>query len=291
VQVLIINARNLMRTSKILRIAMIFLSLIIILTFIFPYAFMVLSSFKTNEDVFKYSYPLTWKTIFPPSPTIENYPEVFIENKFNTKILNSIFVASVQVIGTLTVCSLAAFAFSRFEYKGRDILFGAFVLTALVPFEVMMIPLYMVVRNLGLQDTYWAYFLPWIANPFGILLLRQSFIEIPRDLDDAAAIEGASKLQIFWHVILPNTKASMITLALFSFINSWNSFLWPLIVVQDPKKQLVQVAIAGLFKPHEYPNWGGIFAAASMSTIPVLIIFLFLQKHYVRGMVLSGIKG
>ena len=145
-----------------------------------------------------------------------------------------------------------------------------------------MIPLFGVVRNLRLQNTYWAYFLPWIASPFGILLLRQAFIEVPRDLDDAAIVEGASKFQVFWHVILPNTKSSIITLSLISFITSWNAFLWPLIVVQDQKKQLVQVAIASLFKPHEYPNWGSIFAAASISTLPVLLVFLFMQRHYVR---------
>lgn len=278
-------------TSRYLNLLMIGFSLVVISVFIFPYAFMVLSSFKPNEDVFRYAYPLSWKTIIPPSPTLENYPDVFLANNFSRKLLNSLLVSLAQVLGTLVVCSLAAFAFSRYQYRGRDILFAAFVLTALVPFEVMMIPLFSIIRNLNLQNTYWAYFLPWIASPFGILLLRQAFIEVPKDLDDAALIEGASKFQVFWHVILPNTKPSLITLSLFSFISSWNSFLWPLIVVQDPKKQLVQVAIASLFKPHEYPNWGGIFAAASISTIPVLIIFLMLQRYYVEGVVLSGIKG
>lgn len=267
------------------------ISVVITIIFIFPYLYMVLSSLKTNQEVFKYAYPLSWSTFFPPNPTLENYFAVFAKQDFGRKILNSLLVASAQVLGTLVVCSLSAYAFARISFRGKGILFGLVMLTVMVPFEVMMIPTYIIIRRLNMQNTYWSLFLPWIASPFGVMLLRQTFLEIPKDLDDAASVEGASSFQILIHVILPNSISSLITLALMTFINSWNSFLWPLIVMQDSKKQLVQVAIAALAPAHEYPQWALIFAAASISTIPVLIIFLFLQKYYIKGAVMSGIKG
>jgi multiple sugar transport system permease protein/putative chitobiose transport system permease protein len=154
-----------------------------------------------------------------------------------------------------------------------------------------MIPLYIVMRSFGLQNTYFALFLPWIANPLGIFLLRQAFIEIPRDFDDAAMMEGASHFQVFWNVILPNARPALITLALFSFLWSWNAFLWPLIVMQDPRKQVVQVAVATFTIPQEYPAWGEIFAASSIATVPVLLLFVALQRYYIRGIVMTGLKG
>jgi ABC-type glycerol-3-phosphate transport system permease component len=180
--------------------------------------------------------------------------------------------------------------FARLRFPGRDILFGIVMLTALIPLDVLMIPLYIVIRSLDLQSTYWALFLPWIANPFGIFLLRQAFIEIPRDLDEAALVDGASLYQVFWHVILPNSRAALATLALMSFLWSWNAFLWPLIVMQDANKQVVQVAIATFTIPQELPAWGQIFAASSVATVPILIVFIALQRYYIRGVVISGMK-
>jgi multiple sugar transport system permease protein/putative chitobiose transport system permease protein len=252
---------------------------------------MVFSSFKTTEEIFRYTYPFTWKTLFPPNPTFENYVSVFMRWRFGRKLLNSIFVASAQVIGTLATCSLAAYVFGRMRFPGRDALFGLVLLGAMIPFEVIMIPLYLVVRSIDLQNTYWALFLPWLAYPFGIFLLRQAFMEIPRDYDEAAIVEGANHFQIFWHVILPNTRSALVTVSLMTFLFSWNQFLWPLIVMQDQNKQLVQVALASFTVPSELPAWGEIFAAATVTTLPVLILFLVLQRYYIEGVVMSGIKG
>jgi ABC-type glycerol-3-phosphate transport system permease component len=176
-------------------------------------------------------------------------------------------------------------------FRGRDLIFAIIMITAMMPFEAIIVPLYMVMRSLELTNSYFALFLPWIANPFGIFLLRQTFIEIPRDYDEAAKVEGASYFQIFWHIILPNSRPALVTLALISFLLSWNSFMWPLIVMHDPDKQLIQVAIATFTQPGELPKWGNIFAGATAATIPILIIFLALQRYYVRGVVMSGVKG
>ncbi len=252
---------------------------------------MVFSSLRSTEEIFRYTYPLTWKSIIPTSITFDNFFDIFYKWGFGKNIWSSIIAATSQMIGTLILCSTAAFALSRIRFKGRDLLFAVIFLTSLMPFEAIIVPLYMVVRSLGLTSSYASLFLPWIANPFGIFLLRQAFIEIPRDYDEAAKVEGANYFQIFWHVTLPNVKPALVTLALVSFLLSWNSFMWPLIVMQDPNKQLIQVAIATFIAPGELPKWGNIFAGATASTIPILIIFLFLQRYYVRGVVMSGIKG
>jgi multiple sugar transport system permease protein/putative chitobiose transport system permease protein len=186
---------------------------------------------------------------------------------------------------------MAAFVFARLRFSGQNILFSMILLSAMIPFEVIMIPLYIVIRIMHLQNTYWSLFLPWIAYPFGIFLLRQAIIEIPRDFDEAAMVEGASLPQIFWYVILPNIRPALVTVALLTFLFSWNAFLWPLIVMQDADKQLIQVALASFTVPSELPAWGEIFAAASVATLPVLILFLTLQRYYIKGVVLSGIKG
>lgn len=265
--------------------------LIIIAIFLLPFVWMVFSSFKTTPEIFRYTYPFSWKTLFPPNPTLANYFSIFVRWDFGQKLLNSILVSSAQVIGTLLTSSLAAYVFARLNFKGRDLLFGIILLSAMIPFEVIMIPLFLVVKSFGMQNTYWALFLPWLAYPLGIFLLRQAFLEIPRDFDEAAMVEGASLPQIYWHIILPNARPAMVTVSLLTFLFSWNAFLWPLIIMQDADKQLVQVALASFSVPSEIPAWGEIFAAATITTLPVLILFLALQRYYIRGVVMSGIKG
>ena len=267
-------------------------TVVVTLVFVIPYAWMFLSSFKSSADVFRYSFPLTWKTFIPPQPTIINYLKIFSPpNNFQMKMLNSLIVSVSQLVGTLLLCAPAAYVLARLNFIGRNFLFGLIMLVSFIPFEVNMIPLYIIIRELGIQNSYWAVFLPWIANPFGIFLLRQAFMEIPRDFDEAASIEGASRFQILWHVILPNTRPTIVTLALMSFLWSWNSFFWPLIVISDPNKQLVQVAVATFTLPTQLPAWGEIFATSTAATVPVLMLFIILQKYYIQGAVMSGMKG
>lgn len=264
--------------------------LLILIVFVMPYFWMVLSSLKSMKEIFTYISPLSYKTFIPIEPTISNYVSIFTKWHFGRYLLNSLFVSSTQMILMVIICSLSAFVFARMKFPGKNILFGFVMFVAFVPFEVVMVPLYLVVSQLGLVDHYAALFLPWIANPFGIFLLRQAMIEIPRDYDESAVIEGANSAQIFWHITLPLVKPSIITLAMMSFLWSWNSFLWPLIVMNDPKKQVVQVAMATFTLPQQLPAWGEIFAGATFATIPVLILFIFMQRYYIRGVVMSGIK-
>jgi ABC-type glycerol-3-phosphate transport system permease component len=258
--------------------------------FLLPFVWMFLTSFKPTEDVFRYTSPLTWKTFIPPSPTLANYVAIFGTWNFQRDLMNTLIAAGGQVIGACALSTLAAFVFARLRFPGRDVLFAFTMLTAFVPFDVVVVPLYVVMRSLGLVSTYWALFLPFIFSPFGIFLMRQAFLEIPRDLDEAATIEGASLIQVFWHVILPNARPALVTLALIQFMWSWNSYLWPLVIMQDPNRQVVQVTIAKFRTVANFPLFGELFAAASAATIPILILFFLLQRYYVKGVLVSGMK-
>jgi ABC-type glycerol-3-phosphate transport system permease component len=258
--------------------------------FLTPFVWMFLTSFKPTVDVFRYTVPLSWMTFIPPAPTLENYVSIFTTWNFHRDLMNTLIAAGGQVIGACVTSTLAAFVFARMRFRGRDVLFAFTMLTAFVPFDVVVVPLYIVMRSLGLVSSYWALFLPFSFSPFGIFLMRQSFLEIPRELDEAATIEGANLFQVFWHIILPNTKAALVTLALIQFMWSWNSYLWPLVIMQDPNKQVVQVTIAKFRTIANFPLFGELFAAASAATIPLLILFFLLQRYYVRGVLVSGMK-
>jgi ABC-type glycerol-3-phosphate transport system permease component len=264
----------------------------VVVTFVFalPLVWLILTSFKPTPDVFRYTAPLSWYTFFPPVPTLFNYWSIFATWHFERDLLNTAIATVGQVVGACVTCSLAAFVFARTRFRGRDTLFALSMLTAFVPFDVVVVPLYSVVRSLDLVSTYAALFLPFVASPFGVFLMRQAFLEIPRDLDEAATVEGASLFQIFRHVVLPNGRPALVTLALVQFMWAWNSFLWPLVVMQDRTKQVVQVTISTFRTAANYPLYGELFAASTAATVPILILFFLLQRYYVRGMLMSGMK-
>jgi len=262
--------------------------LLIAAVFLLPYLWMLLSSFKPDEDIFRYAYPLSPWTLWPPRPTLEHYGAV-LSGRFPRYFLNSLGVALALVVLSLVVNSLAAFAFARLEFPGREVLFVVVLATLLVPFEATMIPLFLVVRDLKLNNTYAALVLPFVASPVATFLLRQFFAEIPRELDDAAAIDGCSALGIYRHVILPNATPALITTALIMFLFAWDAFFWPLVAIQNRDLQVVQVAIATLNTP-ERVFWGQTFAVCVLASLPVGFVFLLLQRYYVRGITLSGLK-
>lgn len=258
--------------------------------FLLPFIWMFLTSFKPTSEVFQYTYPLSWKTFIPPNPTLENYRSIFTTWGFHHYLINTLIVAVLQMSGACVFSSLTAFVFARIHFRGRDLLFAVTMLTAFVPFDVIVVPLYSVMKSLNLVSTYMALFLPNIFTPFGIFLMRQAFIEIPRELDESATIEGASLFQIFWHVILPNARPALVTLALIQFMFSWNNFIWPLVIMQNPQKQVIQVALANFRTIANFPLFGELFAGATVATVPILILFFILQRYFVRGMLMSGMK-
>jgi ABC-type glycerol-3-phosphate transport system permease component len=261
----------------------------IVAFFAVPYVWMVASSFKPFDEIMQNVFPLTWKTFIPVSPTLQNFYEIFALQGFGQYLFNSLFVAFAQIVGTLLISAPAAFALSRMSFRGRDTLFGIILATMLIPFDVVVVPLFLTVRQLGMQDTYWALFVPFIFNPFAIFLLRQAFTEIPRELDEAATIDGANLGQVFWNVVIANSKPALITIAMVTFLYSWNAFFWPLVVMQSDAKQVVSVFI-GKQITLQMSYWGRMFAACTVASIPIIAIFLWLQRYYVRGITTTGLK-
>lgn len=265
---------------------------LVALIFIVPFIWMFLASFKPQGEIFQYIYPVTWKTFIPQTWTLENFRRLMALEPFPfTRYLgNSIFVAVSVTLGSLVVNSMAAYAFARLRFPGRNLLFILSLATVMVPFEAFAIPLYLEMRTFNWVNTYKALIIPWIANGAGIFLLRQFFLEIPRDLIEAARIDGCSHLAAFRRIVIPNSMPALITFALIRFQASWDAFFWPLIVAPSPEKRVVQVAVA-TFTTEVQTQWGLTFAASTLATVPILLLFLFLQRYYVQGVVMSGIKG
>lgn len=258
--------------------------------FLTPYVWMVVSSFKPHEGIFASTFPLRWEAFWVTVPTFEHYVKVFKVVPFGRYLLNTLGVAVTVMVGNLLIGSLAAYSFARLRFPGRDALFVAVLSTMIIPGEVTFMPLFLVVRTLGWIDRYAALVVPPLFGAFGIFLLRQFFRDIPRDLEDSAKIDGCSVLGIYWRIILPLGKSALITLALLVFIGEWGSFLWPLVVINSPEKQVIQVGIAN-FTTTYGTYWGRILAASVLASVPVIGLFLALQRYYVRGIVMSGMKG
>jgi len=262
------------------------------LAWVTPYVWMLASSLRPQAEIFQYVTPLSWKTFVPQIFTLASYRELFalVPFPFSRYVFNSIFVALSVTTLSLIVNALAAYAFARLEFPGRSVLFAIFLSTMIVPFEVLAIPLYLQIRSFGWVNTYQALIIPWIANPLGIFLLRQFFQEIPRELEEAARIDGCSYVGAFRHVVIPNSIPALVAFALIRFQASWDAFLWPLIAAPSAEKRVIQVAIAS-FVTEVQTRWDLTFAASVVATLPVAAAFLVLQRYYVQGVVMSGLKG
>jgi ABC-type glycerol-3-phosphate transport system permease component len=257
----------------------------------FPLLWMALSAFKTTASIVGDAYPLTWRSVVPQDPTTANFGRLFGDLGFGRTLWNTVIASAGQILGSLVVCTLAGYAFARIRFRFRTALFALCMVGAFIPIEATVVPLYLVVKNLGLLSTYPVLFLPFICNPFGVFLMRQAFRDIPDELFDAAAVDGANGRTMFWRVALPNVRPALATLALVQFIWSWSNYFWPLISMQEPKRQVAQVAMAALqTDANNQPMYGEMFAAATVITIPVVLLSLALQRYYVRGMLVAGMK-
>lgn len=252
-----------------------------------PTYWMFLTAFTPEEEIIKMP-----PSLIPKKVTLENFKRIFVLSDPRRSIvkwfLNSTIVAVSVTITSLFVSSLAAYAFARKRFKGREFLFYLFVSTMMIPGEVLTIPMYLLVRKLNLLDTLWAVILPAIPAPFGIFMLRQFMQDIPYDIEEAARIDGCSELTIFFKIILPLTIPALTALGIFMFITQWNMFLWPLIVLSDPSKYTLQVGLASLQEQH-VREFGMLMAGASTAAVPIIILFFAFQKYLVRG--LASIRG
>ncbi len=250
-----------------------------------PFAWMISTSLKPSNEVL--IMPPKW---IPSKLVWENYKIAFESAPFKRYFLNSVFVAAMVTVGELITTILAAFAFSRIKFKGREILFSILIATMMVPGEVLIIPNFVTLAKLGWIDSYKALIIPWCASIYAIFLLRQYFLGIPEQLYYSAKIDGCSDMKFLWLIMVPLAKPALITLAILKIIGSWNSFMWPLIVTNSEHMRTLPVALS-VFSSEAGTDYNVLMAAATMIIIPVFIIYLVLQKHIVAGVSRTGIKG
>lgn len=273
---------------------------ILIVIFLTPFVWMILASVRQESEILANLFPLTLRT-FLPGPgewTLDHYKTVMGLNevgareglRFDRSLLNSFIVSAGVVVSSLIFNTLAAYFFSRLPFPGKKALLLYVIATLFVPIQVTLVPLFIVVKQLGIGNTYWAMILPWFASPFVIFALIQFFKEIPIDLDEAAIVDGASYVQVLRHVIMPLSIPGLITMALLEFQFIWNLFQWPLIAVSDKNIQVIQVVLAQT-QTQRTTYWGRRFAGAAMASVPVILLFMFLQKYYVEGVAQTGVKG
>jgi multiple sugar transport system permease protein len=249
-----------------------------------PFLWMVLTSFKDIGEIF--SYPPTW---LPERFSLDNYRAAFEAAPFGRYYLNSLFVSVAVTLGQLVTCSMAAYAFARMEFRGRDALFYVFLATMMVPAHVTMIPSFMVLHWLGLIYTYGALILPGLASAFGTFLLRQFFLTLPKELEEAAFIDGCGRARVLWQIVLPLSRPALATLAVFTFMGVFNDFLWALIAINSERLYTVQLGLA-IFRDRYSTEWGSLMAGSVVATLPVLLVFLAAQKYFIQGIALSGLK-
>lgn len=254
------------------------------IVYIFPVFWVIVSSFKGKNEL--YQWP---PSVFPSNFTFENYEIAFRAGKFGLYFMNSVFVTIVSTVLLLLINSMAGFALAKYRFRGDTLILVAFISTLMIPLEVIMIPIFKVISKVGLYNSLWGIIIPPAATPTGVFLMRQYLLTVPNELLEAARIDGAGEWKIYWRIILPIAKPIMAVLAIFSFMWRWDDFLWPLIVISDPTKYTVQLAISNFIGQYDV-DWGSLLAMTVVTMIPVLIVFLLFQKQFVKGMVTSGMK-
>ncbi len=271
-------------THALTRIGLHVLLLTVGLFFMFPFIWSISTSLKPLGDLFEVR-----PSLIPSEVRWENYREVFETVPFVQFYFNTIFVTIARALGQVFIASMAAFAFAQLRFPGRDLVFVALLTGLMVPEQVLMIPRYVIMRQLGWLDTYQGLIIPMLFSAFGVFLLRQFFLGIPKDFHEAAKLEGANPLQIYWQIYLPLARPALAAFGFLVVLWSWNEFLWALIITNRTDMQVLSVGIA-LFQGEHFTNNAILLAAANLATFPLLIMFLFFQRQLVEGITLSGLK-
>lgn len=256
---------------------------------ILPVFFSIMSSIRPSDEIFKYATPFTLSTFIPRQFTLESFRSLFVDYAFYTPLWNTVMVCVWTVVMGLALNALAGFAFAKFQFKGKNILFMVVILTMMIPFEAIAIPLYSLCHNLDMLNTKSALILPAVANGTYIFLFKNAFEEIPDSLAESARMDGARWLSVFIRIYIPLTKPIMVSAGLLIFFYQWQSFVWPLIATNAPEVRVVQVALS-VFQQENATLWGEIFAASVVTTVLPLMFFFPLQKYYKMGISTSGMK-
>ena len=257
------------------------------ITMVLPLVWMISTSLKEPQAVFT----LTPQWIPKPFHWF-SYLEIWRVVPFFTFFLNSVFVAVCVTAGHVFSSACAAYAFARLRFPGREPLFFAYISTMMIPGSVTIIPVFIIMRLFGWIDTYWALIVPGIFSAFGTFLLRQFFLTIPQDLEDAAKIDGASTFRIFWRIILPVSKPALAALTIATFMGNWQSFMWPLLVVDSVEKKTLPIGLAYFQELYQYssPNWPLLMAGSLVAMLPIVLLFVFNQRFFLQGIRLTGVQ-
>jgi multiple sugar transport system permease protein len=251
-----------------------------------PFVWMVLASLKTDADVRRVP-----PTIWPDPLTGDNYQRVVDTFPFWRFAANSLGVAAASTALQLVTASTAAYAFARIPFRGRNLLFGLYLATMMIPLQVVIVPLFIEMRNLGLVDSYAALLLPTIVSSFAVFLLRQAFLALPRELDEAAFIDGAGHFTVFLRVLLPLVGPALATVAVFAFMATWNSFLWPLVITQASDRHVTLPVGLSRLNGRFSTDWNVIMAGSVMTVVPIVAFYLVTQRWVIRSVAFSGLKG
>lgn len=258
---------------------------VLLIAVIAPFIWMILGSFKTQGELLQ--SPPTW---WPQSATLDNYTQLFSRLNFKQYFYNSTVVAVAVTAGNLLFCSMLGYALAMLNFKGKKALFGVVMATLMIPGVVTFVPLFVLVANIGLIDSLPGLILPFLVTPFGVFLMRQFFLGLPRDLLDAGRVDGAGELRIFRQIFLPLAGPALATLGILTFLGSWNNFLWPLVVAQQEQHYTLPVALALYSTGQNSTQYGLLLAGATVVVLPVLIVFLVFQRRFIEGIATTGIK-
>lgn len=250
-----------------------------------PFVWMLLSSFKETAEIRRIP-----PTFLPQDPTLGNYRDLLARNNFPRYFLNSTVVALIVTAGNIVFASMLGYALAKLSFPGKRLLFGIVLGMLMVPGIATFIPLYVLVANLGLANTYPGLILPFLAGPFGVFLMRQFIRELPDELLDAARVDGAGEYYIFGRIVMPLSLPALATLGILTFLATWNSFLWPLVVAQSDQMYTLPVALALISVGQQTTNYGLLLAGAVIVVVPVLIVFLALQSYFTKGIAMTGFK-
>jgi multiple sugar transport system permease protein len=259
------------------------------LMMVVPFMWMVTTSLKAPGTEF--ALP---PQILPSQFDFSNYERLFNNLPFGRYFLNTAFITVATVAGQLLVCSLAAYGFARLKFMGRDTIFVLYLITMMIPFQITLIPLFLIITQLGWVDTYQGLIVPGISSAFGIFLLRQSFLNIPTDYQDAARIDGANEWVIFSRIFLPLNGPTLATLGVFAFMGTWTDLLWPLLIARSESMRTLELGLAFFnARPNAFlqPNWPLLMAGSVVVMLPVLIVYIIAQRYFIQGISLSGVKG
>ena len=275
-----------MKSRKLIfKIVMTIVMGIISITMLLPFVWMLSASFKPDNQIF--NVPIEW---IPKTFTTANYSKVWLSDvPFMKFFTNSLFVTGLSVLGEVVTSALAAYAFAKIKFKGREIIFWVYVATLIFPGQMMLIPRFVLFRLIGLYNTHWALILPGMFTAFGTFMLRQFFMTIPEDISEAAKIDGASHFKTFTSIIIPLAKSSFSALIIFQFVSSWNDYENPLIFLRDKDLATIPLGLT-YFRDENSASYGAIMAASVCSLIPIFAVFLAFQKQFVAGIATSGMK-